>query len=228
MWEGVFDKLVVRDDIVLRSKARLGYAFRKDSPKLEKALNTFLKTHRQGTLLGNMLNNRYLRDFDWAANAIEQSEYERFEDLSNIFKTYGEQYGMEYLFVAAQGYQESRLRQSARSNAGAVGVMQLLPSTAGDKHVGIPDIHEVEPNIHAGVKYMAFLRDRYFSDPGIDPLNATLLSLAAYNAGPSRLINLRNKASKHHIIFEPKFPGQSFMNCLTPVIKVTSNDQGGR
>jgi membrane-bound lytic murein transglycosylase MltF len=196
LWEGVFDKLVVRDDIVFRSGARIGYALRKDSPKLEAQLNKFLKTHRQGTLLGNMLTNRYLRDFDWAANALAQSDYKRFEDLESIFKTYGEKYGIEYLLVAAQGYQESRLKQSARSRAGAVGVMQLLPATAKDKNVGISNIDQTDPNIHAGVKYLDFLRDRYFSDPEITELNRNLLALAAYNAGPSRMINLRNKAEK--------------------------------
>ena len=196
LWDGVFEDLVVRDDIVFRSEARLAYAFRKGSPKLESEINKFLKTHREGTLVGNMLNNRYLRDFDWAANALEQNDYQRFEDLESIFKTYGEKYGIDYLMVAAQGYQESRLKQSARSHAGAVGVMQLLPTTASDHNVGIPDISQVDPNIHAGVKYLDFLRDRYFSDPEITDSNRTLMALAAYNAGPSRMINLRNKASR--------------------------------
>jgi membrane-bound lytic murein transglycosylase MltF len=196
LWDGVFDKLVVRDDIVFRSEARLGYAFRKDSPKLAAQLNKFLKTHRQGTLMGNVLSNRYLRDFDWASNALAQEEFAKFEGLQHIFEKYGEQYGLDYLMVAAQGYQESRLSQAARSNAGAVGVMQLLPTTARDANVGIKDIYKVDPNIHAGVKYLNFLRERYFSDPEIDELNKTLLALAAYNAGPSRMINLRNQASR--------------------------------
>ena len=74
--------------------------------------------------------------------------------------------------------------------------MQIKASTAGDKNVNIKNIHEVDANIHAGVKYLDFLRTRYFDEPGIDPLNQTLLALAAYNVGPSRMINLRNKATK--------------------------------
>jgi membrane-bound lytic murein transglycosylase MltF len=54
----------------------------------------------------------------------------------------------------------------------------------------------VDANIHAGVKYLDFLRTRYFDEPGVDALNQTLLALAAYNVGPSRMINLRNKATK--------------------------------
>ena len=54
----------------------------------------------------------------------------------------------------------------------------------------------MEPNIHAGIKYLQYLRERYFSDPEIDDLNRTLLALGAYNAGPARMINLRAKAEK--------------------------------
>lgn len=196
LWDGVFNKLVVRDDIVFRSGARIAWAFRKDSPLLESALNKFVDKNRQGTLIGNILANRYIRDFDWAANALDKDQYKRFEDLVNLFQTYGEQYGVDFLIAAAQGFQESRLDQSVRSSAGAVGVMQLLPSTASDSKVGIDNIEEVEPNIHAGIKYLQYLRKRYFSDPEIDDLNRTLLALGAYNAGPARMIKLRAKAEK--------------------------------
>ena len=98
--------------------------------------------------------------------------------------------------VAAQGYQESGLDQNAKSGAGAVGIMQLLPTTAADRNVGIPDISDAESNIHAGIKYLNFIRDRYFSDPGIDRFNQTLFAFAAYNAGPARVANLRSKAAE--------------------------------
>jgi membrane-bound lytic murein transglycosylase MltF len=143
-----------------------------------------------------VLRNRYIRDFDWAANALDAEDYKRFSDLEEIFRKYGEQYGVDYTLAAAQGYQESRLDQSVRSGAGAVGVMQLLPSTADDPNVNVQDIREVEANIHAGIKYLDYLKSRYFDDPEIDDLNKTLLALAAYNAGPSRMINLRSKAEK--------------------------------
>jgi membrane-bound lytic murein transglycosylase MltF len=196
LWDGVFKDLVFRKDIVFRSGAKIAWAFRKDSPKLEAALNTFAKKNRQGTLIGNVLTNRYVRDFDWAANALGRDDYKRFKKLEAIFKTYGEQYGMEYLMVAAQGYQESRLDQSVRSGAGAVGVMQVLPTTAAGRSVSIKNIQEVDSNIHAGVKYMSFLRERYFSDLDNDRANQTFLALGAYNAGPSRMIKLRAKAEK--------------------------------
>lgn len=196
IWVGVFDQLTLRDDIVFRSGGRIGVAVRPDSPQLLSELNEFMKTHRQGTLHGNMLINRYFKNFDWAKNSLDTSDFQRFMDVADIFEKYGEQYGIDYLMVAAQGYQESGLNQDARSGAGAVGIMQLLPTTAADRNVGIPDISDVEPNIHAGIKYLDWIRNRYFNDPEIDRFNQTLFAFAAYNAGPARVAKLRGKAAE--------------------------------
>jgi len=196
IWAGIFEGLKVREDIVFRAGGRVGVALRKDSPQLADALNEFVKTHKQGSLQGNMLINRYLKNFDWAQNAVSARDYQRFQGVVDIFSKYGNQYGVDYLMVAAQGYQESRLDQNARSGAGAVGIMQLLPSTAADANVGIPDISTAEDNIHAGIKYLNFIRNRYFSDPEVDIFNQTLFAFAAYNAGPARVRKLRTMASE--------------------------------
>lgn len=196
IWADIFENLTVRNDLVFRSGGQIGFAIRKNSPQLAAMLNEFLKTNKQGTLKGNMLINQYLKNFDWAKNALEASDYQRFQDIVDIFSRYGTQYGVEYLMVAAQGYQESRLDQSARSHAGAIGIMQLLPTTAADPNVGIPDITKAEPNIHAGVKYLDFIRKRYFSDPEMDKFNQTMFAFAAYNAGPARVAKLRTKAAE--------------------------------
>ena len=196
IWAGIFEGLKVREDLVFRSGGRIGVAFRKNSPLLAEALNEFVKTHKQGTLQGNMLINRYLKNFDWAQNALAADDYQRFQAVVDIFSKYGDQYGVDYLMVAAQGYQESRLDQNARSGAGAVGIMQLLPSTAADANVGIADITTAESNIHAGVKYLDFIRNRYFSDPEVDRFNQTLFAFAAYNAGPARIRKLRGWAAE--------------------------------
>jgi membrane-bound lytic murein transglycosylase MltF len=196
IWAGILDQLKLRKDIVFRSGGKIAFAIRKGSPKLLAELNEFMKTHREGTLHGNMLMNRYFKNFDWAKNALAAEDFQRFQDVDQIFQKYGEQYGIDYLMVAAQGYQESALDQSARSGAGAIGIMQLLPSTAEDKNVGIPDISDVDPNIHAGIKYLDWIRNRYFNNPEIDRFNQTLFTFAAYNAGPARVAKLRSKAAK--------------------------------
>ena len=111
----------------------------------------------------------------------------RFNELTGYFKKYATQYDFDWLLLVAQGYQESRLDQSTRSPVGAIGVMQVMPTTAGDKNVAIKDIHLIEPNIHAGIKYMRFLVNQYFDEPGIDRVNRHLFAFAAYNAGPNRI-----------------------------------------
>ena len=74
--------------------------------------------------------------------------------------------------------------------------MQILPSTAKDKNVGISNIHEVEANIHAGTKYLRFVVDRYFADDAISKRNKMLFAFASYNAGPARVAKLRKEAVK--------------------------------
>ena len=195
-WAAVFENLAVRDDIVFRTGSQIAQAMRKNSPRLMAFVNDFVKSHRQGTLMGNILIKRYVDDFDWTQNALGANDYKRFLEVVNIFEKYGERYGIDYLIVTAQGYQESQLKQSARSHAGAVGIMQLLPTTAADPNVGIADISTAEANIHAGVRYLDFLRSRYFSDLWMDEYNRTLFALAAYNAGPARIAKLRKKAAQ--------------------------------
>lgn len=100
------------------------------------------------------------------------------------------------MMIAAQAYQESGIDQSKRSPAGAIGVMQLLPSTAADPNVNIRKIEVMEHNIHAGVKYLRFLYDRYFRKEPMDALNKMLFTFASYNAGPGRVIKLRQEAQQ--------------------------------
>jgi membrane-bound lytic murein transglycosylase MltF len=117
--------------------------------------------------------------------------------MINYFKKYGQQYQFDYLMLAALGYQESKLDNSVRSSQGAVGVMQVLPSTAKDKNIGIHNIDDVDPNIHAGTKYLRFMTDRYFPDEaGVDQVNRTLFAFASYNAGPAKIARMRTDAEK--------------------------------
>ena len=96
--------------------------------------------------------------------------------------------------IVAQAYQESQFDHSRVSHAGAVGLMQVLPTTAADRAVNIPDISSLENNVHAGVKYLNWLRQTYYSDPAIAPLDQVLFSFAAYNAGPGNMRKARRRA----------------------------------
>ncbi|NCF10637.1 MAG: transglycosylase SLT domain-containing protein, partial [Gammaproteobacteria bacterium] len=152
----------------------------------------FARTHRQGTLFGNTVIKRYTESTRYVRDALRASGRLRFDDVDELFRRYAEQYEIDYLLALAQGYQESRLDHDVRSPAGAVGIMQLLPATG--KYVGIANIRELEGNIHAGIKYLRYLIDNYFNEPGIDELNRELFAIAAYNAGPTRVGRLRREA----------------------------------
>jgi membrane-bound lytic murein transglycosylase MltF len=195
-WAEILDGLKVREDLVIQSGRQIAWAFRENSPLLAVEVNEFTRNHRQGTLMGNILIKRYLKNTKWVDNALNPEELGRFKDTLDIFRRYANEYGFDHLMLAAQGYQESRLDQSVRSSAGAIGIMQLLSSTASDPNVAIADIENAESNIHAGTKYLSFLRTRYFNDPEMDAFNRALFSFAAYNAGPARVRGLRSKAGE--------------------------------
>lgn len=108
-------------------------------------------------------------------------EYQRYAPL---FQRYAEQYQLDWMMLLAQAYQESTLNQGARSRQGALGVMQVLPSTAREPYINVRNIGALENNVHAGTKYMRYMMDNYFDDAALDENNRALFTLAAYNAGP--------------------------------------------
>lgn len=196
LWSRVLGKLVLHEELVVHDRGAIAWAVRKESPELRKSLNAFLAEHRKGTLIGNVLFKRYYGNTHWIRNPLEPQDRARFEHYGTLIRRYAERYGFDWLQIAAQAYQESRLDPQRVSRAGAVGLMQVLPSTAGDRHVAIPNVKDDEDNVHAGVKYMAFLRDRYVSDPTITHEARFDLTLAAYNMGPARLSRVRHEAAR--------------------------------
>jgi membrane-bound lytic murein transglycosylase MltF len=196
LYAQIIDGLTVRDDLVINSGGDIAWAVRKGSPQLLAALDDFVKASATGTLLGNMLRNRYFKDTQRVKNAMDAEGEQRLSDAYALIRQYARQYDFDSILIAAQGYQESGLDQSKRSPVGAVGIMQVMPATARDPNVGIPDIHIADRNVEAGVKYLRFLRDRYFSDPAMDEFNQTLFAFAAYNAGPGNIAKARRRAEK--------------------------------
>jgi len=196
LWAKILPNIVVQENLKVTEDNVVGLAVRKNNPELKKDLERFLDRIKKGTLLGNVLFNRYYENIHWIKNPISEKEREKLERYIEFFRKYGEQHGFDYLAIAAQAYLESGLDHDKKSRRGAVGIMQLLPSTAADPNVDVPNIEEVENNIHAGVKYLAFLRDRYFSDPALTPDNRIAFTWAAYNAGPAKVRRMRQLAAK--------------------------------
>ena len=197
LWAKIFDKLKVRSDLAVHENGETAWAIRKNSPLLMAEINQFVATHGSGSSFGAEVIRKYYSSTKIVLDASNAKEREKFEALVKFFRTYADQYDFDYLMVIAQGYQESRLKQSTRSHAGAVGVMQLLPSTAADPKIGITGIDKsAERNIQAGTKYLRLMVDTYLDDPAIDQTNKTLMAFAAYNAGPGNLARFRKWAKE--------------------------------
>jgi membrane-bound lytic murein transglycosylase MltF len=199
LWANVFTDLRTSEALVIAERGEIAAAMRKGSPKLKALVDAFAETHRVGMLMPNVITQRYRDRKDWVQRALDRTPFRRLEEMEALFREYGEEYGFDWLLLASFAFQESGFDQKARSKAGAVGVMQVLPSTAADHNVGIPDIHSLENNIHAGTKYLSVLRDRYFDDAGLTPMQRALFTMAGYNAGPNRINRLRQEAAKREL-----------------------------
>ena len=196
VWTSVFPKLVLKSDIVVSSGGSVAWAVRKNIPNFMASVNSYVKKVKKGTMEGNIAFKNYYKSRRWVRNPLDLDELTKLDKVVKYMKRYGERYTWDWIAVAAQAYQESGLDQRKVSPAGAVGIMQVLPSTAAQKPISIKNIKSVEANIHAGVKYLNFVRKRYFSDPEIAPEDRIDFSWAAYNAGPARIQGLRKKAAK--------------------------------
>jgi membrane-bound lytic murein transglycosylase MltF len=194
LWKQVFPKVTVHDGIAIRTGGDIAWAMRKGSPQLKAALDDFVARHRKGTTAGNMILARYLKNAKYVKDAASESERKKFLDLIQFFKEYGDKYHVDWLLMAAQGYQESRLDQKVKSPVGAVGVMQIMPATGKELKVG--DISKTQPNIEGGVKYMRMMIDRYYANEPMTELDKALFTFASYNAGPARVAQLRKEAVK--------------------------------
>ena len=193
-WQSVFPNITIHNDLVINAGGSIAWAMRPDTPELAAMVDGFLAKYGKGTMIGNDTYNRYLADATSVRCSNGPKAIENLQELVDTFRKYGEEYDFDWLMLAAQGFQESGLQQDRRSPAGAIGIMQVKPSTAKDPNVGIGDIDSADGNIHAGAKYMRFLADRYFPIDDHGSLDRWLFSLAAYNAGPARVAQLRKEA----------------------------------
>lgn len=192
-WSQVLPNLKLNKAAAVKTGGEIAWAIRKDSPQLAKELNAFIAKYPQSSALGSVLLAKYLKNTKFAKASTTPAERAKLEALKLLFQKYGDKYGMDYLLMAAQGYQESGLNQSVKSPVGAVGIMQVMPPTGVQMNVG--NIQELEPNIHAGVKLMRTMMDQYYGkEMELTPLNKALFTFAAYNAGPGRISQLRKLA----------------------------------
>jgi membrane-bound lytic murein transglycosylase MltF len=194
MWSQILPRIRVNGGAVLREEGRIGWAIRKGSPKLSAEIVEFHQRYlkNQGVLPYRL--KQYMSRVKQIKDATGASEWKRFDKTLALFRKYGDKYHFDPLMLAAQGFQESQLKQERKSPRGAIGVMQVMPATGKELKVG--NIRVIEPNIHAGTKYMDQLMTRYFSDANFTGNNRTLFAFACYNCGPGNVAKMRKEAEK--------------------------------
>jgi membrane-bound lytic murein transglycosylase MltF len=195
-WKNVFPKIKVHQALVVHSGGEIAWAIRRDSPQLKAFLDGVVAAATSGHLVKQrqQILTRYLKRLTYVKSAAADAERQKFLSLVDLFRKYGDRYDVDWLLMAAQGYQESQLNQQARSPVGAIGVMQVMPATGKELNVG--DITLVEPNVHAGAKYMRLMIDRFYEKEPMTNLDKALFTFAAYNAGPGRVARLRREAAQ--------------------------------
>jgi membrane-bound lytic murein transglycosylase MltF len=192
LWVQIINGLRLHSKAAVREGGEIGWAVRPDNPKLLATLNQALAEITGNVNRWSDETRSYLAKLKQLHAATQGGDMQRFRDTVEIFRQYAGQYRFDTLLLVAQGYQESRLDQGARSRVGAVGLMQLMPQTG--RALGVGDIHKADPNVHAGAKYMAQLMDNYFKDVPFDEQNHNLFAFAAYDIGPEKIQSLRREA----------------------------------
>lgn len=195
LWAKVLPKLRVQGARLSEGNS-IAWAVRPNNPQLLAALNDFIDEGKnQLPRRAAELHARYFRDVKFLRNNLDPDVVGRKKALAPHFRSAGRRNEFDWLFIMAQGFQESGLDQSARSRAGAVGVMQVLPATGRD--MGYNDVDaSAKSNIEAGAKYLRYLIRNFFNESGVHPDARVDLALAAYNAGPTRIQQMRRLAAE--------------------------------
>ncbi len=196
LWSSAHPDIVILEFPDISAHAPIAWAVRKNNPELKTSLNSFLRSRRSGSRFGNIYYRQYFKETRWIDNPLPATDHAKFSRYVPLFRKYGSQYGFDWMLLAAVAYQESQMKNRRRSHAGAVGLMQVMPATAGDANVAIDNIRDPEQNVHAGTKYLALLRDVYFPAREFEPEERIRFILAAYNAGPNMIARCRRLARR--------------------------------
>jgi membrane-bound lytic murein transglycosylase MltF len=188
----IFDNLVILKARPFGKKLPIAWAVRKNNKRLTREINLIMPKMSKGSKIGNIISKKYLSDFGGIKSRLKGKKSNTLSKYDSLIKKYSKRYGFDWRLISALCYQESRFIQNQENKWGAIGLFQIKQMTANEPYVNIPKIKgpkNAENNIHAGVKYLAWIRDRYFAKiPGIDKSAVLRLTMAAYNAGPARVL----------------------------------------
>lgn len=193
-----FKNLEVLKDRAFRKKVEISWAVRKKNSHLLRELNSFLPKVRKGTLLGNTFGYKYFYDLGRVQSEDFDLVTSRISKYDDAFKKYAQKYNFDWRLLAAVSLQESRFNQEIENKWGAIGLFQIKKITADEPYIAISPIsgkENFDNNIHAGVKYLLWLKKTFFdSQKEMGEEEKLRLMLAAYNAGPKRVRDAMEKA----------------------------------
>src|SRR6185295_11159698 len=129
LWKQIFTDLTVNQGAAVRTDGETAMMIRKNSPQLKQEMNAFVDRYPKGSAQWNMLFAKYLKNNRYAKRATSGEDVKRFQQTVDLLRKYSDKYELDYLLMAAQGYQESGLDQTRKSPVGAIGVMQVMPAT---------------------------------------------------------------------------------------------------
>jgi membrane-bound lytic murein transglycosylase F len=170
----------------LKNGGSYSWIVRKNNPKLLDAVNKFFKLNYKG-LKFNIIYNKYFKNIRRITKLknFTSKQKGKISQFDNLFKKYAKKYNFNWLMIASQSFQESRFNPKAKSWVGAMGLMQVMPKTG--KMLGFNDLYNPDNGVHAGTKYMKWLKKRFKdSVPAKDKLWFTL---ASYNAGYGHVLD---------------------------------------
>lgn len=182
---------------VLARPHDVAWATRINSPKLRQMLSEWLDANR-GTSFFNQMYRKYFVDRKGYRERVS-SEYltgttGKLSDYDDLFKQYAPTIGWDWRLLASQCYQESRFRPKARSWAGAMGLLQLMPATA--REVDVRDAYDPEQNVAGAVRYLKWL-EGIWDDQIPDPVERRKFIIASYNTGAGHVGDARRLAEKY-------------------------------
>ena len=169
------------------------WAVRGNNRELLKQLNQYIKKEYKG-LFYNITYNKYFNKpvRKLAHKPAQKKKSKQLSPFDPLVKQLAQEYDFDWRLLTSQMYQESRFNPRARSEAGAQGLMQVLPITA--TQMGFDDLRKPEVGLHAGIKYLHWLRERFEMD--IPVLDRIWFALAAYNAGLGHVLDARRLAEQ--------------------------------
>jgi membrane-bound lytic murein transglycosylase MltF len=190
LWQKIVPGLDVHEGWALSEGNEISFAARPDNPELLGAVDAFLGTVplKEIATVGRVYAEKVHK-----AETERRTNAKQFEHLLDIVKKESAAAGMDWRLVAAQVQKESGFNPRAQSQAGAQGLMQLMPATA--REVGVTDPFDPTQNVRGGIKYMLQMRDTHFREGGVTEMERWRFLFAGYNGGPTRINRLREKAS---------------------------------